>query len=286
MRQGVRHQTGVTPGLYRLLPERHAADLRSARGRGPAHARHRRRRGDHHAAPAVAAQQPARCRPARCSTTAPIDADASIHAAVLRARTDGQPRPVFSAGYHVGGFDGETHDPQLFERVPDAIERLRLPTLCALGGSVYGGATDLVLACDLRASLAGAEWRMPAVALGLHYYPAGLRRYVTRFGLNAAKRAFLTAQALPVESLAALGLFEEVASAGSLRGRRRRTRADAPGLALLAAQTTKRSLNERSPPATTTSTPCVPRGAHRRQRGLRRGLRAFCRAAKATLVGR
>ena len=66
---------------------------------------------------------------------AAIDADASIHAVVLRARTDGQPRPVFSAGYHVGGFDGQTHDPQLFERVPDAIERLRPPTLCALGGS-------------------------------------------------------------------------------------------------------------------------------------------------------
>ena len=173
-----------------------------------------------------------------------IDADAAIRVVVLRAVTTGQPRPVFSAGYHVGGFDGDAHDPQLFETVPEAIERLRPLTLCALGGSVYGGATDLVLACDLRVALAGAEWRMPAVALGLHYYPGGLRRYVTRFGLNAAKRVFLTARPLPVEALAALGLFEEVAAPERFDAAVEDLVQTLNGLAPLAAQATKRSLNE------------------------------------------
>jgi enoyl-CoA hydratase/carnithine racemase len=52
----------------------------------------------------------------------------------------------------------------------------------------------VVLACDLRIGLLGIEWRMPATALGLHYYPSGLQRYVSRFGLAATKRAFLTAR--------------------------------------------------------------------------------------------
>lgn len=175
---------------------------------------------------------------------AEINADATVRVVVLRADTAGQRRPVFSAGYHVGGFEGAQQDPQLFEKVPDAIERLRPLTVCALGGSVYGGATDLVLACDLRIALAGAEWRMPAVALGLHYYPSGLRRYVTRFGLNAAKRAFLTAQALPVETLAALGLFEALVPAEQFDAAVAGLAQMLAGLAPLAAQATKQSLNE------------------------------------------
>ncbi len=37
---------------------------------------------------------------------------------------------------------------------------------------------------------------MPAARLGLHYYAGGMRRYVSRLGLNAAKTLFLTAAKL------------------------------------------------------------------------------------------
>jgi len=36
------------------------------------------------------------------------------------------------------------------ELLADRIETLRVPTVCALNGNVYGGATDLALACDFR----------------------------------------------------------------------------------------------------------------------------------------
>lgn len=175
---------------------------------------------------------------------AQVDADAAVRVAVLTADTGGHARPVFSAGYHLSGLDGEGQGPHLFEQIPDALEALRPVTVCALNGSVYGGATDLVLACDLRLALAGCEWRMPATALGMHYYPSGLRRYVTRLGLDGAKRAFLTAQALPVEQLAALGLFEAVLPAQAFDVARDELVARVAALAPLASQTTKRSLNE------------------------------------------
>lgn len=175
---------------------------------------------------------------------AQLDADATVRVIVLTADTSGQKRPVFCAGYHVGGFDSGAHDPRLFEEVPEAIERARPITVCALNGSVYGGATDMVLACDLRVALAGAEFRMPAAALGLHYYPSGLRRYVSRLGLAGAKRAFLTAQALPVEMLAAFGAFEAVAAADAFDTAVHSLVQAAAALAPLAAQATKQSLNE------------------------------------------
>jgi enoyl-CoA hydratase/carnithine racemase len=173
-----------------------------------------------------------------------LDADASVRVVVLSASTQGQPRPVFCAGYDVAGFGDGDQGPRLFEQVADAVESLRPITVCALNGSVYGGATDLVLACDLRVGLAGSEWRMPAAAIGLHYAPGGLRRYVSRLGLNEAKRAFLTAQAVPIERLQQQGLFDQVVDAAAFDGALQTLVAQVAALAPLAAQATKRSLNE------------------------------------------
>jgi len=175
---------------------------------------------------------------------AQVDAAAQVRVLVLTAETTDHERPVFSAGYHMSGLGGHGGGPGLFERVPEAFEALRPVTVCALNGSVHGGATDLVLACDLRIALAGSQWRMPATAFGLHYYASGLRRYVTRLGVDGAKRAFLTAQTLSVEQLAVLGLFDAVVGADRFDAARDELVQRVAALAPLAVQATKRSLNE------------------------------------------
>lgn len=172
-----------------------------------------------------------------------IEADPHVQVLVLTAVTDGQPRPVFSAGYHVGGLAGEAGGPSLFQRVPDALERLRPVTVCALNGSVYGGATDLLLACDLRLGLAGSEFRMPANALGLHYYASGLRRYVERLGLNLAQQAFLTGASMPVEALQASSLFLQLLpDPAALQAATQALAAQVAALAPLSTALTKQSL--------------------------------------------
>ena len=173
-----------------------------------------------------------------------VEADPSVRVLVLSANTAGQPKPVFCAGYDIGGFDENAQAATAFEHIPDRLAALRPVTICALNGSVYGGATDLVLACDLRIALAGVEWRMPATALGLHDYPSGLQRYVSRFGVLAAKRAFLTARPFNTAQLQALGLFEAVSEAAAWQDTLDTLVHDVLALAPLAVQETKRSLNE------------------------------------------
>jgi enoyl-CoA hydratase/carnithine racemase len=121
---------------------------------------------------------------------------------------------------------------------------MRPVTICGLNGSVYGGATDVVLACDLRIGLQGIEWRMPATALGLHYYPSGLQRYVSRFGLAATQRAFLTARPFTDRQLDALGLFEVLVSADDWAATQQALVRDLLALAPLALQDTKQSIRE------------------------------------------
>lgn len=174
-----------------------------------------------------------------------FDADPQVRVVVLTANTQGQPRPVFCAGYHIGDFDGPDHDPVMFERVADALANLRAVTVCALNGSVHGGATDLALACDLRIALAGIELRMPATALGLHYYPSGLQRYVARLGISGAKRAFLTARPFSAQQLMALGALESIEpTPEALRASVQQLASEICALAPLAVQATKQSLNE------------------------------------------
>jgi enoyl-CoA hydratase/carnithine racemase len=173
-----------------------------------------------------------------------IDADMSVRVMKLTANTQGQPRPVFCAGYHIGSFDSEADDPGMFERVADALAALRPVTVCALNGSVYGGATDLMLACDLCVGLSGIEFRMPATALGLHYYPGGLQRYVARLGVAGAKRAFLTARPFTAETLLRMGCLEELVEPPAFDDAVARLIEEITNLAPLAVQSTKRSLNE------------------------------------------
>ena len=81
-----------------------------------------------------------------------------------------------------------------FEVVVNRLEDLGVPTICRLNGGVYGGSTDLALACDFRIGIDSAEMFMPAARLGLHYYSSGIARYVSRLGADNAKKLFLTAQ--------------------------------------------------------------------------------------------
>ena len=173
-----------------------------------------------------------------------VNADPAIRVLTLTANTQGQPRPVFCAGYHLGSFNEQDNDPRLFERVANALAALRPITVCALNGSVYGGATDLMLACDLSVALTGTEFRMPATALGLHYYPGGLQRYVARLGLTGAKRAFLSARPFSAERLWQMGCLEALVEAEDFDATVSLLVGEIAGLAPLAVQATKRSLNE------------------------------------------
>ena len=115
---------------------------------------------------------------------------------------------TFSSGFTIEAIVGRLD--RSFEDLLDAIENFPHPTLCALNGSVYGGATDLALCCDFRVGVRGSRMFMPAARFGLHYYPGGLRRYVSALGLSQAKRLFLTAQTIDADEMLRIGFLTEL----------------------------------------------------------------------------
>jgi enoyl-CoA hydratase/carnithine racemase len=132
-----------------------------------------------------------------------VDAEPSARVLVIT----GTGTRTFSSGYTVDAIVGRLD--RRFEDMLDQLERFRLPTIAALNGSVYGGATDLALCCDVRIGVIGSRMFMPAARFGLHYYPGGLRRYVNVLGLAQAKRLFLTAQTIDAGEMLRIGFLTE-----------------------------------------------------------------------------
>ena len=120
-----------------------------------------------------------------------------------------------------------------------------MPTICRLNGGVYGGSTDLALACDFRIGVDTAEMFMPAARLGLHYYKSGIERYVTRLGVDNAKKLFLTAQKITRARDAADRLSHRDGAGGDAgRGSRQARRTSSPAMRLIAMRGMKRAINE------------------------------------------
>lgn len=157
---------------------------------------------------------------------------------------------AFSAGYHLGDLKeqaegrGSAGGVPSFETMTDRLEACRVPTICRLNGGVYGGSTDLALACDFRVGHSGVEMFMPAGRIGVHYYAAGMRRYVSRLGLNTAKRLFLTAERIGAAEMLRVGYLTEVAAPDELDARVDALAERIASLAPLAVQGMKRALDE------------------------------------------
>jgi enoyl-CoA hydratase/carnithine racemase len=114
----------------------------------------------------------------------------------------------FCSGYTLQAILGQLDED--FENTLQCLEDCTVPTVCALNGNAYGGGTDLALCCDFRIGIAGMKAFMPAARFGLHYHPAGMRRYITHLGLSRAKKFLLTGQTFNDEQLLNCGFLTEL----------------------------------------------------------------------------
>ena len=96
----------------------------------------------------------------------------------------------------------------------DAIQNFPLPTVCALNGSAYGGGVEIACACDFRISVSNIEIMVPPAKIGIHYHPAGIKRFLNIFGASATKRLLLTATKLSEKELKNFGFFDELINEG------------------------------------------------------------------------
>jgi len=133
-------------------------------------------------------------------------ANANPDVRVLRLRGAGK---HFCAGFNIGSVPGVDAG-ALFEALANDLEAARPITVAEIHGGVYGGATDLALACDFRLGARSTEMFVPAARLGLHFYRGGLERYVSRLGLGLAKRVLLAGETLHSQQMLDCGFLDQL----------------------------------------------------------------------------
>ena len=174
-----------------------------------------------------------------------IEADPALRVLVLT----GTGR-AFSSGYDLGSIAERNAKAQdqtagsAFEIVVNRLEDLAVPTICRLNGGVYGGSTDLALACDFRIGVDTCEMFMPAARLGLHYYRSGIKRYVSRLGADNARKLFLTAEKIGAAEMLRIGYLTAMVPAEALDPEVDRLAAVLTGNAPVAMRGMKRAINE------------------------------------------
>jgi enoyl-CoA hydratase len=174
-----------------------------------------------------------------------------------------------------------------FEDMINRIEMLTVPTIARLHGGVYGGSTDLALACDFRVGISpGTVMFMPAARIGVHYYESGLRRYVSRLGLNHAKRLFMLAEEQSPEELLRIGYLTDLVAPAELDARIDSIAARLGELAPLAVQGAKRAINEIGHGALDVPALEARMKAAKESEDIREGLAAFKEKRKPVFRGR
>ena len=117
-----------------------------------------------------------------------------VRAIVLRAAAG---MSVWSAGHDVGELPRGGRDPLGYndplEGLIRAVRTFPAPVVAMVHGTVWGGALDLVLSCDLVVADETASFAITPANLGLPYNITGLLHFQGRLPINVIKEMFFTA---------------------------------------------------------------------------------------------
>jgi methylmalonyl-CoA decarboxylase len=115
-------------------------------------------------------------------------------AIVLRAA---EGMDVWSAGHDIGELPPGRRDPlgydDSLEGLIRAVRTFPAPVVAMVHGTVWGGALDLVLSCDLAVADETASFAITPANLGLPYNMTGLLHFQGRLPINVIKEMFFTA---------------------------------------------------------------------------------------------
>lgn len=129
---------------------------------------------------------------------------------------------VWSAGHDISELPRGHQDPLGYsdplERALRAIRSHPAPIIAMVQGSVWGGAFDLVLSCDIVMGDETARFAITPANLGLPYNTTGLLHFLGRLPVNLVKEMFFTDRQLDAEAARKWGILNHLYPAAELEG--------------------------------------------------------------------
>lgn len=140
-----------------------------------------------------------------------------VRVVILRAAKGAK---VFSAGHDVQELPTNGRDPLTYNdplrQVVRAIELCPVPVIAMVEGSVWGGACELVLGCDLIVAASDTTFALTPARLGVPYNIQGALNFMKVAGIHLLKEMLFTAETIPAARLEAYGVLNHVVARENL----------------------------------------------------------------------
>ena len=133
--------------------------------------------------------------------------DRQVRVVILRARPGSA---VFSSGHDVRELPTNRRDPLTYtdplRRLIRVIELFPAPVIAMVEGSVWGGACELVMSCDLIVAGDDSTFAVTPAKLGMPYNISGVQNFLNTGGMPLCKEMLFTAQPIGVRRLVDRGI--------------------------------------------------------------------------------
>lgn len=142
---------------------------------------------------------------------------ASVRVVVLRALKGAK---IFSAGHDINELPTNGRDPLTYNdplrQVVRAIETYPAPVIAMVEGSVWGGACELVLSCDMITAAQESTFAITPAKVGVPYNIYGMLNFVKVADMHLIKELLFTAESVSVVRLEACGVINHVTTIDQL----------------------------------------------------------------------
>jgi methylmalonyl-CoA decarboxylase len=127
--------------------------------------------------------------------------------------TSGAGQEVWSAGFDIGEMvhdrDPLAHGKPL-ERFLHHVRSYPGVVVAMVSGSVWGGAVDLIMSCDLVIADRRAKFSITPANIGLPYTTSGLLRFMNNLPIHVLKEMFFCAKTLDAEQATHFGVINQL----------------------------------------------------------------------------
>lgn len=122
---------------------------------------------------------------------------------------------VWSAGHDIHELPLDGRDPLAYEvpmeRLLRKVQDVPIPVIAYANGTVWGGACDLCLSCDMIIASDNATFAITPAKIGIPYNASGIMHFINQLGINKAREMFFTGNAITAQDALNVGLINHVA---------------------------------------------------------------------------
>jgi len=129
-------------------------------------------------------------------------------------------RGVWSAGHDIHELPQDGTDPLAYnvpmEKLLRKVQEIAIPVIACVNGTVWGGACDLCVSCDMIIATEDSTFAITPAKIGIPYNASGIMHFINQLGMNKAREMFFTGMPITAQDALNVGFVNQISSVDNL----------------------------------------------------------------------